>query len=194
MKLRRMVYNVGEENEKIIIKVIFKGRKYTAKSDDSLENMTEFEAIVDILSAIHNMIDDIMSNERHYEIKIVDDWSVSFLDTIISEKDAEDDMDWSDRIRMVAYAIIKAFYDDSDTKRDFDSYYRYQNNVVLMKVLGPDLYYEYKIKLEIQNMVEKIKKHLDLLEKERLEKIKSSISTQPTNNKKEDNRNENQTD
>lgn len=43
-------------------------------------------------------------------------------------------------------------------------------------------------------MVEKIKKHLDLLEKERLEKIKSSISTQPTNNKKEDNRNENQTD
>lgn len=108
---KKMVYNIGEKSEKIIIKVIFNGSKYTAESDDSLENMTEFEAVVDILSAIQNMIDNIY-DEWHDEINTVDDWKVSFLDTVIlSKKDKlHDYMAWSDRIRMTSYAIIKAFF------------------------------------------------------------------------------------
>ena len=192
---KKMVYNIGEESEKIIIKVIFNGSKYTAESDDSLENMTEFEAVVDILSAIQNMIDNIY-DEWHDEINTVDDWKVSFLDTVIlSKKDKlHDDMAWSDRIRMTSYAIIKAFFDNSDSMRDYESHIDSYNDNVLINVLGAKLYYEYKIKLEIQNIVEKIKKHLDLLEKERLKKNKSSISNQPTNNKKEDDKNEKYTD
>lgn len=192
---KKMVYNIGEESEKIIIKVIFNGSKYTAESDDSLENMTEFEAVVDILSAIQNMIDNIY-DEWHDEINTVDDWKVSFLDTVIlSKKDKlHDDMAWSDRIRMTSYAIIKAFFDNSDSMRDYESHIDSYNDNVLINVLGAKLYYEYKIKLEIQNIVEKIKKHLDLLEKERLNKNKSSISNQPTNNKKEDDKNEKYTD
>ena len=188
---KKMVYNIGEESEKIIIKVIFNGSKYTAESDDSLENMTEFEAVVDILSAIQNMIDNIY-DEWHDEINTVDDWKVSFLDTVIlSKKDKlHDDMAWSDRIRMTSYAIIKAFFDNSDSMRDYESHIDSYNDNVLINVLGAKLYYEYKIKLEIQNIVEKIKKHLDLLEKERLNKNKSSTSNQPTNNKKEDDKNE----
>ena len=192
---KKMVYNIGEESEKIIIKVIFNGSKYTAESDDSLENMSEFEAVADILSAIQNMIDNIY-DEWHDEINTVDDWKVSFLDTVIlSKKDKlHDDMAWSDRIRMTSYAIIKAFFDNSDSMRDYESHIDSYNDNVLINVLGAKLYYEYKIKLEIQNIVEKIKKHLDLLEKERLNKNKSSISNQPTNNKKEDDKNEKYTD
>ena len=88
----------------------------------------------------------------------------------------------------------KHFFDNSDSMRDYESHIDSYNYNVLINVLGAKLYYEYKIKLEIQNIVEKIKKHLDLLEKERLNKNKSSISNQPTNNKKEDDKNEKYTD
>ena len=48
---------------KIKCTLVFKYRKFTAESDDDLQNMTEVEAVSDIFSAIGYMTEDVYAME-----------------------------------------------------------------------------------------------------------------------------------
>ena len=98
---------------KIKCTLVFKYRKFTAESDDDLQNMTEVEAVSDILSAIGYMTEDVYAMEpKENEIKKHLKWKVEYGDMLVlsSDKIKDDDLAWSDRIRYVVYSIIKAEY------------------------------------------------------------------------------------
>lgn len=98
---------------KIRCTLVFKYRKFTAESDDDLQNMTEVEAVADIFSAIGYTTEDIYAMEpKESEIRKHIKWKVEYGDMTIltSEHYENDDLAWSDRIRQVVYAIIKAEY------------------------------------------------------------------------------------
>ena len=98
---------------KIKCTLVFKYRKFTAESDDDLQNMTEVEAVSDIFSAIGYMTEDVYAMEpKENEIKKHLKWKVEYGDMLVlsSDKIKDDDLAWSDRIRYVVYSIIKAEY------------------------------------------------------------------------------------
>ena len=98
---------------KIKCTCIFKHRKFTAESDDDLQNMTEVEAVADIFSAIGYTTEDIYAMEpKESEIRKHIKWKVEYGDILVmsSENIRNDDLAWSDRIRYVVYSIIKAEY------------------------------------------------------------------------------------
>lgn len=98
---------------KIKCTLVFKYRKFTAESDDDLQNMTEVEAVADIFSAIGYTTEDIYAMEpKESEIKKHIKWKVEYGDILVmsSENIRNDDLAWSDRIRYVVYSIIKAEY------------------------------------------------------------------------------------
>ena len=98
---------------KIRCTLVFKYRKFTAESDDDLQNMTEVEAVTDIFSAIGYTTEDIYAMEpKENEIRKHIKWKVEYGDMTVltSEHYENDDLAWSDRIRQVVYAIIKAEY------------------------------------------------------------------------------------
>ena len=103
---------------KIKCTLVFKYRKFTAESDDDLQNMTEVEAASDILSAIGYMTEDVYAMEpKENEIKKHLKWKVEYGDMLVlsSDKIKDDDLAWSDRIRYVVYSIIKAEYKSQQT-------------------------------------------------------------------------------
>ena len=103
---------------KIKCTLVFKYRKFTAESDDDLQNMTEVEAVSDILSAIGYMTEDVYAMEpKENEIKKHLKWKVEYGDMLVlsSDKIKDDDLAWSDRIRYVVYSIIKAEYKSQQT-------------------------------------------------------------------------------
>lgn len=103
----------GDQKMKIKCTLVFKYRKFTAESDDDLQNMTEVEAVSDILSAIGYMTEDVYAMEpKENEIKKHLKWKVEYGDMLVlsSDKIKDDDLAWSDRIRYVVYSIIKAEY------------------------------------------------------------------------------------
>lgn len=103
---------------KIKCTLIFKYRKFTAESDDDLQNMTEVEAVSDIFSAIGCMTEDVYAMEpKESEIRKHIKWKVEYGDMTVltSEHYENDDLAWSDRIRYVVYAIIKAEYKSQQT-------------------------------------------------------------------------------
>lgn len=103
---------------KIKCTLVFKYRKFTAESDDDLQNMTEVEAVSDILSAIRCMTEDVYAMEpKESEIRKHIKWKVEYGDMTVltSEHYENDNLAWSDRIRYVVYSIIKAEYKSQQT-------------------------------------------------------------------------------
>lgn len=103
---------------KIKCTCIFKHRKFTAESDDDLQNMIEVEAVSDIFSAIGYMTEDVYGMEpKENEIRKHINWKVEYGDMLIlsSEHYENDDLAWSDRIRYIVYSIIKAEYKSQQT-------------------------------------------------------------------------------
>lgn len=106
---------------KIKCTCIFKHRKFTAESDDDLQNMTEVEAVADIFSAIGYTTEDIYAMEpKESEIRKHIKWKVEYGDMLVlsSDKIKDDDLAWSDRIRYVVYSIIKAEYKSQQTNNN----------------------------------------------------------------------------
>ena len=103
---------------KIKCTLVFKYRKFTAESDDDLQNITEVEAVSDILSAIGCMTEDVYAMEpKESEIRKHIKWKVEYGDMTVltSEHYENDNLAWSDRIRYVVYSIIKAEYKSQQT-------------------------------------------------------------------------------
>lgn len=165
---------------KIKCTTIFRGRKFVAKSDDDLENMTELEALVDIFSAIQCMIDDIYDMEPDdKELKTHLYWEVRYFDDVLvvsKEKFTNDDLIWSDRIRMLVYAIIKATYkkpDNSQVNTPIGMYRRQYTtfpapqDAIMIQALGLDIYASYMEKYYTEKLLDDINIEFQKLEDER---------------------------
>lgn len=124
---------------KIKCTLVFKYRKFTAESDDDLQNMTEVEAVADIFSAIGYTTEDIYAMEpKESEIKKHIKWKVEYGDMTVltSEHYENDDLAWSDRIRQVVYAIIKAEYKDQQIPNTQQQPYMYQQMPIPQQQYG----------------------------------------------------------
>ena len=126
----------GDQKMKIRCTLVFKYRKFTAESDDDLQNMTEVEAVTDIFSAIGYTTEDIYAMEpKENEIRKHIKWKVEYGDMTVltSEHYENDDLAWSDRIRQVVYAIIKAEYKNQQIPNTTQQPHMYQQMPIPQK-------------------------------------------------------------